>query len=46
MYILHFEPSTTVATIFKTISNFNFSTALIISESLPTPDGSMTILSG
>ena len=43
---MHFAPSTTVATIFKTKSNFKFSTAFIISESFPTPDGSIIILLG
>ena len=43
---MHFPPSTTVATILILRGSSTFSIALIISESLPTPDGSIIILSG
>ena len=51
MYILHFETSTTTTAAFKVTSvifslDSRSATALITSESLPTPEGSMRILSG
>ena len=48
MYILHFVASATVTKLFSSMST-SFSTpftALITSDNLPTPDGSIKILSG
>ena len=48
MYILHLEASTTATALFSTtsFSSMTFCTALITSESLPTPEGSIRIRSG
>ena len=47
MYILHLEASATATALLRTTSHVHTSsTALITSESLPTPDGSIRILSG
>ena len=47
IYILHFAASTTVQKAFKCpCSSSAFATALMTSESLPTPDGSIIIRSG
>ena len=47
IYILHLQASTTVQNALSfPSSKLAFSTALITSESLPTPDGSIMILSG
>ncbi len=47
MYIRHFPASATVVRPFKRISSSStLRTAVIMSESLPTPDGSMRIRSG
>ena len=48
MYILHFVTSTTVVKLFNFMSTSfsTFWTALITSESFPTPEGSIMILSG
>ena len=48
MYILHFEESATVMKLSSSspASSLTFSTAVITSDNLPTPDGSIIITSG
>ena len=48
MYILHFEASATVMKFSSSrpASSLTFSTAVITSDNLPTPDGSIIITSG